>query len=438
MNHFATKVSARRPRRQHGMAMVLVLFVIAVLSLLGIAGTRSAQTELQMGDQEMLGRKALSAAEAGINHAYSLISANLTGRPGVPTACSTCWGFDSELSGGGTGGALTSIGSTATLNGVTYRFRAFGGGSQDGYYVQAADNYDEQTGANNTSFDRDDRIYLVSHGRVGNAERVVTALLTGNSLFGGSAILARSSITLSGGSTTDSFDSRDGAYSAATALADGNVRANGSINMSGGSTVINGNATATGSVTGSGGSHVNGTTTNGAPTLSFPSVPACGPPYSGSSGITGGTYNSSTGAWTVSGGGTGSLATGTYCFSTITFNGGSTLSISSPVNVYTTGQVDLSGGTVANSTLSAASFKLFMSYSSTSQGIKVSGGSQSYMAVYAPDCVVNFSGGLTDFYGSVVGYSVTATGGTRIHYDQTVGGVLGTGVQLSGWHEVRN
>ena len=47
MNHLATKVGARRAGRQDGMALVLVLLVIAVLALLGVAGTRSAQTELQ-------------------------------------------------------------------------------------------------------------------------------------------------------------------------------------------------------------------------------------------------------------------------------------------------------------------------------------------------------------------------------------------------------
>src|SRR5438552_16278113 len=78
MNPFAPKLNARRLRRQDGMALVLVLLVIAVLSLLGLAGTRSAQTELQMGGKELVGRQALSVAEAGINHAYSRVRADET------------------------------------------------------------------------------------------------------------------------------------------------------------------------------------------------------------------------------------------------------------------------------------------------------------------------------------------------------------------------
>src|SRR5438552_7636634 len=242
--------NARRSRRQDGMALVLVLLVIAVLALLGVAGTRSAQTELQMGSKEMVGRQALSAAEAGINHAYSLIKASVTGRPGMSAACTQC-GFDSELSGGGTGGTIASIGSTATLGTQSYRFRAFGGGATDGYYVQAADTYDEVSGANNGSIDRDNRIYLVSRGHVGTAERVVTALVSGSALFP-YGVFSETTITLSGGSTTDSFDSRDGAYNALTAGSHGDIRADGNISLSGGSTVVKGDATSSGTVSASG------------------------------------------------------------------------------------------------------------------------------------------------------------------------------------------
>src|SRR2546430_1575645 len=118
-----------RPRRQDGMALVLVLLVIAVLSLLGIAGTRSAQTELQMVQKDLVGRQALSVAEAGINHAYSLISTNAASRPNPPSAGDTCWGFDSALTTGGPARPPASLGTTGTLSRQRYRFRSFGGGA---------------------------------------------------------------------------------------------------------------------------------------------------------------------------------------------------------------------------------------------------------------------------------------------------------------------
>ena len=320
MNPLAPKLNARRPPRQDGVALVLVLLVIAVLALLGIAGTRSAQTELQMGQKDVVGRQALSVAEAGINHAYSLISANVASRPNPPSACDTCWGFDSELSSGGTGGALASLGATATLSGQSYRFRSFGGGTADGYYVQAVDNYDETSGANNATTDRDARIYLVSRGHVGSAERIVTALVTGVPMFP-VGVFGKTSVTFSGGATMDGFDSRDGAYSAATA---GNtaVRSDGNISLSGTNTVVKGDATASGTVSIGGGGGVTGTVTNGAPAVTFPPVPACGPPYSGSTGISGTyyTYDPSTGVLTTDSHNTGTvtLVGGTYCFKSIT------------------------------------------------------------------------------------------------------------------------
>ncbi len=335
MNPLAPKLNARRPPRQDGMALVLVLLVIAVLALLGIAGTRSAQTELQMGQKDMVGRQALSVAEAGINHAYSLISANVASRPNPPSACDTCWGFDSELSSGGTGGALASLGTTATLSGQSYRFRAFGGGPADGYYVQAVDNYDETSGANNPATDRDARIYLVSRGHVGSAERIVTAMVTGTPLFP-VGVFGKTSVTFSGGATMDGFDSRDGTYSAATA---GNtqVRSDGNISVSGTNTVVKGDATASGTVSLGGGASVTGTTTNGAPAVTFPPVPVCGPPYSSSTGISGTyyTYDPSTGVLTTDSknAATVTLAGGTYCFKSITLQSHAVLQVSSPVNL---------------------------------------------------------------------------------------------------------
>ena len=439
MNPRSRKPNARRPRTQDGMALVLVLLVIAILSFLGIAGTRSAQTELQMGQKDMVGRQALGAAEAGINHAYSLIKANLANRLSFAGACTQC-AFDSELSGSGTGGALASIGSTATIGTQSYRFRVFGGGATDGYYVQAADNYDERTGANNSAIDRDAAIYLVSRGRVGSAERVVTALVSGSSIFP-YGLFSKTSITLSGGSTTDSFDSRDGAYNAGTAGSGGSVRANGDISLSGGSTVVHGDATAGGTVSASGGSSVTGTTTNGAPAMSFGPVPACGPPYS----TTGVTFIGSHGSFvngvlTVSNSNTTAvLAGGTYCMSSITLQGSGIMQVTSAVNIFVTGAATLSGGSVANTTSNASNLKLFSSLNdpTNNNGVTLSGGSGAYMTVYAPNTGVTFSGS-SNFYGSVIANKIVNSGGTDIHYDGSVGAVLAPNPTLSKWHEVRN
>src|SRR6266481_4338488 len=187
----------RGMRGQQGTAMILVIVVLAALTFLGVIGSRSALTELQMTRQDVLSKQALGVAEAGLSHAYRLVVAS--------------GGFSSELAGGGTGGTLAGIGSVATLDGASYRFRTFGGGSGDGYYVQAQDDFDESSGANDATIDTNNRIYLVSRGRVGTAERVVVGVVSGTARFP-YALFADRFITLSGGSTTDSFDSRTVPY----------------------------------------------------------------------------------------------------------------------------------------------------------------------------------------------------------------------------------
>ena len=117
------------------------------------------------------------------------------------------------------------------------------------------------------------------------------------------------------------------------------------------------------------------------------------------------------------------------------------------MNLYLTGLFDATSGTVVNTTGVASDLKLFDSFVSTykSNGtpntnnnqIQLSGGQQTYMAVYAPQAAVAFNGN-SNFFGAVVGDYVDDSGGTPVHYDGALVNVLGPGAGLSGWHEVRN
>ena len=430
----------RGMRGQQGTALILVIVVLAALTFLGVIGSRSALTELQMTRQDVLSKQALGVAEAGLNHAYRLVVAS--------------GGFSNELAGGGTGGTLAGIGSVATLDGASYRFRAFGGGASDGYYVEAQDDFDELTGANDPTVDKNLRIYLVSRGRVGGAERVVTASVSGTSLFP-YAIFADRFITMSGGSITDSFDSRTAPYNALTAGNDASVRTGGTngtgdVTLTGGSTRVNGDATAgVGTVSAPAGG-VTGTTTSNGPTMSYPPVPSCwaanGNQYSNSTGITligGSTYGGvATGVLNVSGNSQNVILASnrSYCFNTITLQGGGTLTVNGPVTISVTGAVNFSGGSVSNTTALATNLLLYSSMNApTNQNaIKLSGGSAAYMAVYAPQAGITMSGGTSDFYGAVIGASVTDTGGIGVHYDDALAGIMSAVGQLTGWHEVRN
>src|SRR2546425_798526 len=186
---------------------------------------------------------------------------------------------------------------------------------------------------------------------------------------------------------------------------------------------------------------VTGTVTNGAPAVTFPPVPACGPPYSGSTGISGTyyTYDPSTGVLTTDSHNTGTvtLAGGTYCFKSITLQSHGVVQVSSPVNLYLTDGFDASGGSVVNNTGIASNLKLFDSLVSTYKNngtpdnpIQLSGGQQTAMAVYAPNAAVTFSG-KNHFFGSVVAGYTDDSGGTPIPYDRSVGNGFGSRAQPS-------
>jgi len=285
----------------------------------------------------------------------------------------------------------------------------------------------------------------------GQASVIIEALLRYNPALFPYAACASGTITLSEGSTTDSFDSSVSGYTGynpLTAGSHGHVRSShGDISLSGDGTQVQGDATAGGSgtVSLSGGATVTGTTTHGAPPLTFPPVDTspCGSPpdYSASDGITGGNYNTSTGALTASGGATVILAPGTYCFSSVRLSGGSTLQVNDAVKIYldiknSGDESDFVGGGsggVVNTTGKAENLQIFSL--SSSQEITLSGGSQAYMAVYAPNSPIKFSGE-SDFYGSVVGDTITDSSGTKMHYDVHLSGLGGAGVVMLTWRQV--
>jgi hypothetical protein len=270
----------------------------------------------------------------------------------------------------------------------------------------------------------------VSIGRVRGAERIVRGMVIRDPGVG--SFFGRNFVTISGGSRVDSYDSGAGAYSLLTSGEDGDVLSNGNISLSGGLTQVHGDATAGGTVSTSGGSTVTGTKTSGATPLTFTPVTPCGPPYYSGAGITGTSwsYNSTTGALSASGGGNITLPNGTFCFWKLTLSGSSTLTVNGPVTMNLTGPSTLSGGGVQNTTHIPANLKI---YSSDTNTLVVSGGSGAYMSVYAPDATVQLTGG-SHFYGSLIGTSITNSGGTSMHADTALNANV---FRLASWREVR-
>jgi len=57
------------------------------------------------------------------------------------------------------------------------------------------------------------------------------------------------------------------------------------------------------------------------------------------------------------------------------------------------------------------------------------------MTVYAPNSPIKFARE-GDFYGAVVGNTITDSGGTKMHYDEHLRGLGGAGVVMLTWRQV--
>jgi uncharacterized repeat protein (TIGR01451 family) len=249
------------------------------------------------------------------------------------------------------------------------------------------------------------------------------------------SIIGLDSASLSGSALVDSYDSTGGYPATKGSLA--NLLSNGTITVGGsgkvfgnvrstrvgvnltGSAQVTGNATAGTTVTKAASAIVGGTITNNAlaPFMTLPSVPACGPPYSPNSGISGTySYNASTGDLTLSGINSATLANGNYCFHNVTLTNSGQLKVNGLVTIKLTGTLSTSGATsLPNTTLIPSNLRILSSYSG-SNGVTFGNSSSLQLVVYAPNTNVTISGS-APLFGTVVGKTVTVSNSGMIHYD---------------------
>jgi hypothetical protein len=437
---------AHRRRNETGAAFFSVILLTALLFSLGVFGARSAQIELAIAGNDLQTKRALQAAEAGLSHALSVLR-----QPDVTGQNEAADGFNDELSGGGTGGGLATIGSTVSLDGETFRFRQYGAlASADGYYVHAEDNTDESNGLNDDTVDRDRRIRIISRGRIGGADRTIEATIASDAapacvLCGkyDFPLLPVLDVMMVGALRSDSYNSSNGPYVAGTAGNNGHIQSNGDISMVTdilGLLPINvrGNVTASRTVVQVGAVNVTGNTTQFAPPVDYPSSLPCGPPYPANDGITGGLYVRSLGTLVNVGvNDVIDLAPGDYCFSSIVMAGLSSLRVTGPTRIFLTAPSVILG--VVNTTSIPSNLQIISSVKSpiplpVIPGLVIGGVAQAHMLIDAPDSIVTFAG-LTDFYGSAIAAMLPDIGIGRLHYDDAL---LAPAVRVSGWRELRN
>jgi len=401
---------------ERGMILVISLLILALLLGAGVGAIVSMQTDLKTSSNLKVGKMAFYIADAGVNRAFK------------------------ELDDGNGTNDFDALSGTVTLfTNVSYN---------NGSYTVTAEV--EHPGTSTKPI-IPKRVKVTSTGcypgvtgtgscPAGSAKVVIEAEFRRESLFN-CAACGKDSVSISGGATTDSYDSRTGAYGGSNVGSDGDVGSNGTVTLTGTGAIVHGDASALSTVTATGGALVDGTTTNLKAPIEFPPIShPCGSPYtySSGSGISPvGSYNSSNGQLRGTGSTGIELASGTYCFSSVDLAGQSTLAVQagSTVKIYLTADSNFTGGGVVNNTGLPENLEIYSLFSSSSQGISVSGGSQVGMAIYAPDCRVALSGG-SNYYGSIVGKSVDISGGTAFHYDKRLEDNVDGEIGMVSWRQV--
>jgi hypothetical protein len=249
---------------------------------------------------------------------------------------------------------------------------------------------------------------------VGGCNIQATAIAKLNTAVNSYGVVGLNGVTMSNAALIDSYNSSSGSYSAGSRLKNGNTATNGSISMTG-SSYIYGNAyDKTGyNPDSSSGVVAPGTAQTLSTTLSYPA------PTLPSSYVSMGTYSTPTY-------GSISLTAGNYYFTGITVSGSCIVNASGAVNIYVSGDVNMSGAVgVATSTPSNVHLYLM-----GANNLVLTGGATLSAVVYAPSGTLNISNS-SYLLGSSITKSVSLAGSGAIHVDEA-SGVVGGGSSGTG------
>ena len=234
-------------------------------------------------------------------------------------------------------------------------------------------------------------------------------------------------VTAQGNLETDSFDSYDGSYVASMAGDQGSLCSDGPISV-GGDALINGDVRAgeSDTVTINGSStDISGQIGNRITELNLPLVDASLAAGTNNNGslekYTDGTgwidpLNPGTSDFMLTAGAVYTMPPGTYYFRNLTLVGGSQLIIVGQTTIYLTGNLRREGGATVNNTTQLASNLTINMTGGTAQ---ITSDNPFYGVIYAPNTDVTYSG-TADFYGAMVGKTLTVIGDATAHYDESL------------------
>lgn len=459
-----------RRAKQAGSVLVWTVLVIAVLSLIAVETLRLVTIKYQNALQTSTWQEALLAAESGIDLAIVELRKSLYPAP------NNAWsGWTNSPGNGVTGYALTTVPNSglngtpmtietnvdapATLIDATngwqyYRIRTVGTMPITGP-ARAADNpQDTKLRRLSLHWERFTNGILTAHAlNAPQVSRRIEAIVEPVSAFN-EAIMSVGVVDLTNQNiVVDSYDSRDpakstnGLYDAAKRQQNGDIATDGQLIDAGNAHIYGDVATNAGTVSGA----ANITGVERTDFYQEP-IPVGAPNWS--------TWNTSlsfvNGTTTLAASATKGAAASRYVLSSISLSGSKTLTIAGnpdgsqtyveiyvtgdisvsgtgqiviqpgvTTTIYFAGNVDISGNGVLNGNNQPGDLLLYgiQPPDGASEHVNFGGNSQISASIYAPghDVTVNGAGTNGHVYGSIVGKTVTMTGVSNLHYDESLG-----------------
>jgi hypothetical protein len=369
----------RMEHRREGFALFVTILGIFALSAITLSALKIGSDEASAGRATRVSAAALYAAEAGIR-------ATQVAWP-VPGPASLAAG-DSMVTGW-----------TTLANGSRYR--------------STIHRRDSGTGPLIYSLTTEGR----SSGPLGGQATVQVWLTRSNARTFVAAVASRSSASFSSSGYTDSYDSSIGPYGGANVENTGHVRVNTSLTISG-SAQIRGDVTV-GSSTFGASSAVTGTVTTSAPPLTYPQEPCPTGGFSPFGPQAGVSYSQTSGK--LSTGDSVVINAGTYYFYEVTLSGGAQLIVppGQKVTIYIGNKFTVSGGGGVNNRSRVPANMSIISCGPNTQAWSLSGGSDGYFTVYAPNNKISLTGG-SPVYGAITAGEFVSSGGAPVHFDRAL------------------
>lgn len=401
------RLESRSNLAERGAVSIAVAFIVILLAGLSVGFLRVGLAHRQAVAHTETSMKALELAEKGLVQAEMELSGGVDhGADGL-----------GDVVGTHAGGAFTTQTTQSSF-------------SQDRWSVTA-------TGTHGHSRRRVE---------VGLRRRVNSSFVEG--------LFARDWIEADGTVRTDAYDSRGGTYlsqainadaEGAYAEAGGHLGSNGRIDLSGGDVHVRGNAIPgpLDTVTGNGGFFVQGDSLPRLEDIEVPITPLS--EFQAALAVNNNLevavkaalapankvlYDPVDMSLEVRSQHVLTLHGGTYFFSSLKVRSEAVLRVDSPTKIYVTGNVDTSGGTVVNPSGAATDLQIFAHPYHLPAGVpvvqnpivKVRGGVNFAVAIYAPEAAATIQGG-TDVFGAVVANTISILGGGLFHYDRALGEV---------------